>query len=246
MNTVKIERKVLGNGLSTILVTMNGQEGMLLPELAKVLNVGRDTLSDHIKRHNLSFVSPTRQTQQELRKQNVIKLSGRSPNFLPRATVEALVKLVGTPEAWAIYGQLWEVARAVHAGDFAQAGGAVDISLEGMIRYSQIMTAALQEQGARADRAEAKIAQITKTAATHALTHALTAAQILERYPDKVGPFIAKGKARIPPMYRATYKDAGFLSLGLEASGVVTTVNKTYPHGSAKLYDVASIEELFK
>lgn len=127
MRSVLVRDQRLSSGLTAILVTLDGQEGMTLPELAKVLAVEAVTLRGLVRNHNLSFVHITSESQKELRKQGVIPITGRSPNFLPRETVEALVKLVNTPQAWAVYNELWVVAKAVHTGDIAQAQKSVGI-----------------------------------------------------------------------------------------------------------------------
>lgn len=146
--TVFVEKKSLSSGLQTILVSINGEQGMTLPELAKVLGVERNTLQTHIKQGGLVSVGINDQNAQSLRKAGVIALKGRAPNFLPQATVEALVKLVGTPEAWAIYNQLWSVAKAVQSGNLVQAQRDVGVSLDDAIGHLEFALTALKAERA--------------------------------------------------------------------------------------------------
>lgn len=114
MSAVNVKRKDLENGQRAIILQINGQDGVLLPELTKVLGVTSSTIYQLIKKYNLSFVSITKETKVTLRKEKVIPITGRLPHFLPKETVEILVKLINTPEAWAINRQLWEEsARAI-------------------------------------------------------------------------------------------------------------------------------------
>lgn len=146
--TVSVEKKSLSNGLSTILVNINGEQGMVLPELAKVLGVKAVTLRGLVINHKLSFVGLMNETAQSLRKLGVISMQGRAPNFLPKATIRELVRLVGTPEAKAVYNQLWDVAEAVQAGNLIQAQRDVDVSLDDAIGHLEFALTALKAERA--------------------------------------------------------------------------------------------------
>lgn len=174
MNAVKIERKELSNGLAAILVTIGEQQGMLLPELAKVLGVTQSTLKDHCTRHRLLIASPDVDQISDMQQQGVISLKTRRVNFLPRETVEALVKLVNTPEAWTIYGQLWEVAR----------GNALS-PLE-MVRDFAFMRAlidAAEREKERADKAEEVLNSIMDRPTAAALRLSYKSFQVIRLFP---------------------------------------------------------------
>jgi hypothetical protein len=89
---------------------------MLLPELAKVLGVEGQTLRMHTARHSLNIVTVSVDARRTLKKEGLIHLNSARVNFLPKETIRELVRLVGTPEARAIYSQLWDVAEAVKTG----------------------------------------------------------------------------------------------------------------------------------
>lgn len=161
MENVKVEKKVLKSGLETVLVSLNGQEGMMLPELAKVLGIGRDTLSYHCRRNNLSMTSVARQTQQHFRKIGIIPMEGRSPSFLPRETVEALVKLVGTPEAWSIYNDLWQVVKNVQSGNLIEAQQKVGLSDDEVLESLEKALLLAKNYKKQKEEAETKVSHLT-------------------------------------------------------------------------------------
>lgn len=110
--SVAIVRKQLDNGLETILLAVNNEQGMLVPELARILGVGQANLQHIAKRNTLTFVTLSHKTQKELRENNVIAITGRAPNFATKDTIRSLVRLVGTTEAETIYNQLWDEAES--------------------------------------------------------------------------------------------------------------------------------------
>ena len=87
--SVAIVKKQLDNGLETLLLAVDKEEGMLLTELAKVLGVGPTNLHNLAKRNGLSFLTLSNETQKELRKSNVISITGRAPNFVPKDTIRS-------------------------------------------------------------------------------------------------------------------------------------------------------------
>ena len=117
MSAVNVKRKDLENGQRAIILQINGQDGMTLPEVEKCLGVSRQNIHQLIKIHDLIMSTIDLQNAQVLRLQGVIPIRGRAPNFLPRETVKALVKLVNTPEAWNIYEQLWTESARTNLAD---------------------------------------------------------------------------------------------------------------------------------
>jgi hypothetical protein len=161
MTNVLVQKKVLGSGLSALLITLDGTEGMTLPALAEVLGVDIDSLRSHCDRHNLIKTAISSFNQKELRARGVIPMRGRSPHFLPKETIKELVRHVGTPEAKAIYSQLWEVAEAVQQGDLIKASTIVGIEYDDMLDNLEKATAIARKaiadrkiETARADEAE--------------------------------------------------------------------------------------------
>jgi hypothetical protein len=94
------------------MLTIGDQEGMLLPELARVLGVAQQTLRSHCERHSLNINAVSVDARRQLKKEGIIHLNSARVNFLPRETIQELVRLVGTPEAKAVYNQLWDSRRS--------------------------------------------------------------------------------------------------------------------------------------
>lgn len=121
--------KELANGLKAIMLTIGDQEGMLLPELARVLGVQSSSLLHSIRTHGLLVVSPTHYQRLQLQQEKIIHARTTRINFVPQETVEALVKIVSTPEAWSVYSQLWGTAHAVRTGDIQTARTIVGLDI---------------------------------------------------------------------------------------------------------------------
>lgn len=93
------------------LVVHNGAEGMLTNQVAEILNISENAIQKHIRNYALSAGVMLPHIMRTLKDQNIIPIKSKQATFLPRETIKALVKIVGTPEAWAIYEQLWDDAK---------------------------------------------------------------------------------------------------------------------------------------
>lgn len=241
MSSVSVRSSSLSSGLTAMLVTLDGQEGMTLPELARVLGVERNTLAMHAKRHSLNMITVSDDVRQELKNQKVVQLNVARVNFLPRGTVEALVKLVNTPQAWAVYNELWVVAKAVHAGNvFSHFNGVITADM------MQLFTDSMKALETENTALRATVKQSRDFAATNVLKFGLTSAQIIKKYPgDKLDQTIQQGKAAIDPKRHAFYGDSGFLTVGLREHGIETKTQSKTRKGKADVYDAAVIEKFF-
>ncbi len=179
-DAIEIKRKELSNGLITILVTLNGQEGMLLSEVARVLGVSRSTIQQTVRNRGLLMISPTNQQIRDLRHNNVVSMKARSSNFLPRATVEAIVKIVDTPEAWTINKQLWAAAHSFYNGELLQAGLDIGLTKEDVKDYIIEANERLKKER---DEALAAVSKINSAPLAYAVPKAVTAHEAITLFP---------------------------------------------------------------
>jgi hypothetical protein len=117
MSAVEVTRKPLNNGLEAVLITLDGEDGMTLPEVVRVFGIPKETVISHVKSRGFKFERIFTQTLKPLRAENVIPLTGRPPRVVPRQAIESLVRFISTPETDEIYAQLWDTARAIFSPD---------------------------------------------------------------------------------------------------------------------------------
>jgi hypothetical protein len=87
---------------------MGEEEGLLSTQVCDVLGITPQNFNQVVKRNNLMLSTLSLKPRSELVKNGLISKSDYSSRFVPKASVQALVKIVNTPEAWAVYNQLWE------------------------------------------------------------------------------------------------------------------------------------------
>ena len=103
--------QVNGRELLVQLLRMGEHEGLLTTQIASALGVTTQNIYHIIRRESLDSVTMSHTVLASLQDHRIINQRigiYNAPNFLPRPTIEALVKIVNTPEAWALYEQLWE------------------------------------------------------------------------------------------------------------------------------------------
>lgn len=185
-DTVQITRKMLSNGLEAVLIN----DGMTVAEIVKVLGIPKQTVWDHMKTSGFEFDRVSGQSLYKLRREKIIPITGKSPGIVSRAAIESLVRFISTPETDEIYRQLWDIADAVKAGDYITAGKIVNTNAKDMLEYSKAMTAALEEQMARAENAEAMLThtqatviQMSDNATSTAKLYSIPALKVPKLYP---------------------------------------------------------------
>ena len=90
---------------------MDGGEYFLQTDAAVLLGLTATGLRSILDDNNLSSVRMADETIEFLRTRSVIAKTGRPPQLLPRDTMDALVKIVNTTEAWAIWAQILNATR---------------------------------------------------------------------------------------------------------------------------------------
>jgi hypothetical protein len=119
------------DGRETIIqiLKMGPYDGMLTTQVAAALGIDQVTVRTLVHKHNLELMTIGNGIRKQLQSLEIMpKQKGQPPKFLPKKSIQLLVKIVNTPEAWAIYRQLWkiiesptvyaEVQRQVHGTDF--------------------------------------------------------------------------------------------------------------------------------
>jgi len=102
------EIKLQAQKLIARVVKLDETEGMLATHLSELLNISESGLRKHIHRHAIGAQSLVAHRMRSELGADVIPMFARSVLFIPKASIKQLVKVIDTPEAWAIYLELWE------------------------------------------------------------------------------------------------------------------------------------------
>jgi excisionase family DNA binding protein len=118
MNTaIKINEKtinVAGRDTLVKLIVMGEEEGLTTKQAADLLGVTVNGIQKAIADHNLSFTTVSGTPLLLLKRQGVVGRAAPKVKFMNRETIRQLVKILNTPEAQAVYDQLWELADTVY------------------------------------------------------------------------------------------------------------------------------------
>jgi hypothetical protein len=245
MNNVHVTRKTLSNGLQAVLVEIDGQEGMLVPEVVRVLGIQERTLTKHVKAHGFQFSNFSPEIRNQLADANVIKLgAGRPPRFIPREAIESLVRFISTPETDAIYAELWGVARAVKSGDIKTAQEIVGVTPKAAIEHLEAALAGWKAAEARADKAEATIVSINRQPAQYARAQGLRGKDIYKEW-EVVRTNVDDYRKTQPENPRMKHEGSWTTSWLQRVAGVKATIRENGPtQKSSQLFDRADIEAL--
>lgn len=107
---IQVTSKSLQQAGETIVVTvlrMGNDESMTVADVAELIGVTAAGLRGMIRDHSLIVCIAHDDQMEQLKQLGVVPLKSARANLLPKATIQALVKIVNTPEAWAAYNQLW-------------------------------------------------------------------------------------------------------------------------------------------
>ena len=100
-----------GKTMTARWLSMGTDDMFLQKDAAILLNVTVSTISECIKAHNLDSFGMAEDVRAYLVKTNVIDKRDGQSKLLPRDTMDALVKIVNTTEAWAIWAQILNATR---------------------------------------------------------------------------------------------------------------------------------------
>jgi hypothetical protein len=93
---------------SIIKVIRSGDlEGLTVSQIAEMTNIGERAVWKHIYRYAITTVPLGQQSLRSLKDAGILLLHARRAIFVPKASVQQLLKLISTRESWAIYYQLW-------------------------------------------------------------------------------------------------------------------------------------------
>jgi hypothetical protein len=76
-------------------------------QIAEMTNIGERAVWKHIYRYAITTVPLGQQSLRSLKDAGVLLLHARRAIFVPKSSVQQLLKLISTRESWAIYYQLW-------------------------------------------------------------------------------------------------------------------------------------------
>lgn len=100
-----------GKTMTARWLSMGTDELFLQKDAAVLLGVDVSNIKHIIARNNLVSVTPSHEQKEYLAKTNVISKKDHQSKLLPRDTMDALVKIVNTTEAWAIWSQILNATR---------------------------------------------------------------------------------------------------------------------------------------
>ncbi len=78
-----------------------------MSQIAEMTNIGERAVWKHIYRYAITTVPLGQQSLRSLKDAGVLLLHARRAIFVPKASVQQLLKIISTRESWAIYYQLW-------------------------------------------------------------------------------------------------------------------------------------------
>jgi len=99
-----------GEAIVVTIINLGDGESLTVADTAELLGSSTASVRKDIERHGLVVTKCHDQNLQELKRLGLTPFKTTVVNLLPKATIQALVKIVNTPEAWAAYRQLWITA----------------------------------------------------------------------------------------------------------------------------------------
>lgn len=135
-----------GKSMTARWLSVGTEELFLQKDAAVLLGVDTTALRHSITLHGLVSLRITQEQKEYLIKANVISKKDHQSKLLPRATVDALVKIVNTTEAWAIWAQILNAVRNPTANI------ALQQEIGGLDQVAQVMNAAVAVMAVSIDR----------------------------------------------------------------------------------------------
>lgn len=117
VNVIKKTVEFEGRLLDAMLVQLKdangefGEEGMIQPRFAELIGTSNTNVGLRVSNKNLHRTTLSRSvTLSQLKGLHIVGHATGKVNFLPKATIRELVRIIDTPQAKAIYNQLWDDA----------------------------------------------------------------------------------------------------------------------------------------
>lgn len=147
-----------GKTMTARWLAMGTDELFLQKDAAILLNVTPSTISESIKTHKLLSFGLTEEQKEFLTTRNIISKKDRHSRLLPRDTMDALVKIVNTKEAWAIWAQILNAVRNPTANiELQQEIGGLDRVREVADAAFAVMSVSIDKQADIAQMIEDKL-----------------------------------------------------------------------------------------
>ena len=165
------ELKQAGESIVVTILRLGDEDCMTVADTAELLNVTTGGLRGMIRDHSL-IVCNTHDVQlAELKQRGVIPLNSARANLLPKGTIQALVKIVNTPEAWAAYNQLWQDATAPKQDASREAISRLAITVRQSADVVMLLNDQVTAIAIVTDETRAQMATVKQDAANATLTH---------------------------------------------------------------------------
>ncbi len=107
------KKKISLNGREALvqIISMGEEDGLTVSQIAELLNTSTRNITKHLDKHAICSEPIVPNIRKMLAKQGIIPIKTPKVLFLPRDSIVALVKVINTDEAWAMYYQLWDDTR---------------------------------------------------------------------------------------------------------------------------------------
>lgn len=135
-----------GKSMTARWLSMGTEELFLQKDAAVLLGVSVANVSQIATRNKLLILTMSEEQKEYLTKTNVIGKKDQRSKLVPRDTMDALVKIVNTTEAWAIWAQILNAVRN------PTASVALHQEIGGLEQVTQVMNAAIAVMAVSIDR----------------------------------------------------------------------------------------------
>lgn len=105
-----IPREFFIRGQQSIMMVIRSgdSEGLTVSQIAEMTNISERAVRQHLNKHAITAVALLPQSLRTLKDAGVLLAHSKSAMFVSKQGVQKLLRHIGTPEALAIYYQLWD------------------------------------------------------------------------------------------------------------------------------------------
>ncbi len=97
------------------IISMGDEDGLTVSQIAELLNTSTRNITKHLDKYAICSEPIVPNIRKKLAKHGVIPIKTPKVLFLPKDSIAALVKVINTDEAWAMYYQLWDDSKELLA-----------------------------------------------------------------------------------------------------------------------------------